>query len=997
METAYWNPRVRTGPDGTVRVTVRAPTALSRYQFTARGVTGAETLAGQATAELAVRKGFFVDLRRPATLTEGDRPRFLARLLHRGVAGPATVRLTVYAGGRTQVLQEAIELNGDGVAEVLFEPVEVPAGDIARLTLAAQAGEATDALEAEVPIVPWGVPAIASASGTSRDDATVLVGLPPGRAYEDPEMLIVLAPTPRRMLVELALGRGDAAWFDRRVAGFVPTAPAHATADRASELLAACAALANARAAREGEASEAARLTGRIQGLVAELIGLQNDDGGWPWVAGRDARPGSERLTSARVVWALTAAEPLGLLTDPKVLETAVTFLTQEFARVDAADHEARAALLHALGLRGQARFDWVNALNRARPDLTDAALAYLALTLARLDRSALADEVLGVLVARGRDEPAGPGRPPLRQWGDRPGSRHGVVEATALTALALAAARPQAPELAEAIAWLDAHRTGTGWEPPAARGPALAALAAFYGGVQAAEDRYRLVVTVNDAEVYRGEVAGVAEGHAVLVPRKVLRPGGTNRVHFDIEGRGTFGYAVTLTGFTRDFAPDQDPRGRPFAITRRAYLATDPEFDGRILPVGFAVAPGTPEFENPATQVAAGGRVRVEIRTRRDRPAGEPAWRREALILQEHLPAGTSLVEGSVRTQGSFHELADGVLSFYFAPDQDPGTIRYDVTGTLPGSYRARPPRLFDASDPGRSHLGPVGAVTVLAPGEPATDPYRPTPDELFARGRALFDAGRRAEAGIALEDLFDHFTLRDDVLREVARTLLYVHLDPYQPRKIVRDFEVIREKQPDLFLPFEKLLVIGRAYADIGEHERAYLGWVAATEASYLEDARLGAVLRERGRTLQGAAFLLDLGRAYPDTATIQADLVALAQLLARQADPDPAAPDARPRRELAEAGLTRSDLLAQAIRLLRTFLMRAPTSPLADEASLALVGDVLALGDYPTAADLAGHLARLYPRSPLLDGFRYSEALALFHQGRHDRAIAAAEAIV
>ena len=47
VETAYWNPLVVTGKDGKARVTFKAPTALSEYRITARGVTGADTLAGQ--------------------------------------------------------------------------------------------------------------------------------------------------------------------------------------------------------------------------------------------------------------------------------------------------------------------------------------------------------------------------------------------------------------------------------------------------------------------------------------------------------------------------------------------------------------------------------------------------------------------------------------------------------------------------------------------------------------------------------------------------------------------------------------------------------------------------------------------------------------------------------------------------------------------------------------------------------------------------------------
>ena len=64
-------PRVVTGKDGKATVKFKAPMALSEYRFSARGVTGADTLVGQASASLVVRKDFFVDLKVPATLTPG--------------------------------------------------------------------------------------------------------------------------------------------------------------------------------------------------------------------------------------------------------------------------------------------------------------------------------------------------------------------------------------------------------------------------------------------------------------------------------------------------------------------------------------------------------------------------------------------------------------------------------------------------------------------------------------------------------------------------------------------------------------------------------------------------------------------------------------------------------------------------------------------------------------------------------------------------------------
>src|SRR5262249_16473907 len=144
------------------------------------------------------------------------------------------------------------------------------------------------------------------------------------------------------------------------------------------------------------DAPEASRLTERIQGLVAELVTSQNEDGGWPWVVARGPgnRP-SDRLTSARVVWALSTAESLGLMTDPKVLAKATTWLTQVSASnwTDLNDLETRAALLHALSTRNKATFEQANSLNRVRQNLSDVALAYLALTFANLDRVNLGDE----------------------------------------------------------------------------------------------------------------------------------------------------------------------------------------------------------------------------------------------------------------------------------------------------------------------------------------------------------------------------------------------------------------------------------------------------------------------------------------------------------------------------------------------------------------------------------------------------------------------------
>ena len=119
------------------------------------------------------------------------------------MAGQLALRLNIYAGGRDEVYPRKIELKNDGIDEVLFEPYEVPETDLVRLTLTGTVGDVSDELVAEVPVRPWGVEVVASESGTGSDSTTVFVGLPAGRTYDHPEMLIQISPTLKRMLIEL--------------------------------------------------------------------------------------------------------------------------------------------------------------------------------------------------------------------------------------------------------------------------------------------------------------------------------------------------------------------------------------------------------------------------------------------------------------------------------------------------------------------------------------------------------------------------------------------------------------------------------------------------------------------------------------------------------------------------------------------------------------------------------------------------------------------------
>jgi tetratricopeptide (TPR) repeat protein len=168
----------------------------------------------------------------------------------------------------------------------------------------------------------------------------------------------------------------------------------------------------------------------------------------------------------------------------------------------------------------------------------------------------------------------------------------------------------------------------------------------------------------------------------------------------------------------------------------------------------------------------------------------------------------------------------------------------------------------------------------------------------------------------------------------------------------------------------------------------------WRGLIEASYLEDARVGELLRQRGKTLEAIAYLVDLWRSYPSTASIESDFFGLSQLVVKTSSEAITNPNLR--RELAAAGVTRSQLLLHSIRMIQAFLACSPKNPVADEASLALVGAYTDLEDFKSVDKLSERFAKLYPKSTYFDSFQYSGALANFHLGQYDRAVEVAQAI-
>jgi tetratricopeptide (TPR) repeat protein len=994
IETAYWNAAIITDDAGHARLTIKAPNSLGEYEFDGRGVTAADTLVGQSTAELAVRKPFFVELDLPDHLTEGDRFKPSARLHHTGVKGEVALTLERYINGQSSRDVKTVNVEVDGVTNISFDEILIPATQEVRFVASAKSGMITDQESVSVPATTQGTPVLASAHGTSRDDQTVLIKLPDGRKYESLGMMVSLSPTLQRQVLEAALGAEIWPMPRDRWSCIIPP-PWNTTADRAADLMAASAAIGYLRQVGGASAVDQSRLASRLRGLVSELVSRQNDDGGWPLTAigpVKMANPQgplpSDPSTSARVLLALAMAKETGLADSADVINRAAAY-------VQGNQGAARPWNTVALAYVGRVGFEELNALSRNRNQLDSAELATIALAWMKLDRRTQADELIATLLTRSRTQPPQPGKPLQRFW---PAGVVGPELTTAWAAWALAIVRPGADELPQAIDWLNARRYGPGWLPFETKGPAVAAMSAWYGRAEAVEDRYRMTIRVNDQILEQFSVDGTSGSPVRLwnIPAGMIRPG-ENRVRFDVEGRARYGYGVELSGFSRDYGPDQKTDGKRLFIAERKMLAADPELDGRKLPTGYSVAVNPTITDNLVTMLPEGQRAIVRLHLV-GRQENFIANRGDIAILEEPLPSGARLVEGSLNSSSGRLQRVEqerGLLRLYFDPNQlYNDVITYEIVGVSTGKFVRKPARVYSLMDHAQVHASPESSLTVLPPGEKSTDPYKPTPDELFQRGLRHFEKGRLAESAKAFEELNSAFTVQDAHAGKIAQMLLDAHIAAKEPRKIVQDFEVLKEKAADLVIPIEKIRVVGDSYAAIGEFERAWLVWRAVLEAGYLDETRLGQTLRQTGRPLEAAAYLLRVWQSYPSSASLQSDFFGLSRWLAQLASDSQNNPELR--RQLLDAKITRSELIAQAIGLTQLFLSLAPDDPLGDEASLALIGDLSQLDAHEAVVKVAENAAKIYPKSKFLDSFQFGEALARYNLGELDKAIAIAQRV-
>ncbi len=233
-------------------------------------------------------------------------------------------------------------------------------------------------------------------------------------------------------------------------------------------------------------------------------------------------------------------------------------------------------------------------------------------------------------------------------------------------------------------------------------------------------------------------------------------------------------------------------------------------------------------------------------------------------------------------------------------------------------------------------------------------------TPRELFEFGKRLVAKGKFAEGAEHLTRLLKQYHLQDAPYREAVQALFKAALATGQDQSIVENFEIIKEKLPDVEIDFHSILRIALAYRALGEYERSFLVYRATIEAVFQRESQIAGFLDDRGQ----------FQRLAPSDGTPVARISG--GILRRDGHVRPGTRGVRQgagastNDELRKAGLTRIDLIAASINMLDHFVATWPNDPAADQATFSAVSAFLDLEKYPAAIARFRRAIARYPDS-------------------------------
>jgi hypothetical protein len=707
-DAIYWTGNLLTGADGTARIQLAYPDALTTWRVTARAVT-ADTLVGTTVARTTVTEDLIVRVVTPRFLTEGDEV-VVPTIVHNYLPATKAVTVAMKADGVSvpagetvpQPQQATIAQSGEARHDWRFTANRVGS---AVFTASATTDADSDAVELSIPVLPFGLKRTSGAAGSiaGEGEAKAELTIPSSANPAARTIRVALAPS----LAGPLLGALD----------FLTSYPYGCTEQTLSSFLPN---LLVTRALDQLKIAPAERMQAldrQVSEGLTRLYDYQHEDGGWGWWKTDENHP----FMTAYAVYGLLEARRAGYKVDSVRLRNGARALKQLFDTYPRAVPDLKAYMAYVLTEaqvtpepdgasqgRSDAGRQAVDQAWARRASMTPYGQALMLLSLDAL-KDRRGDDMAGALA--GNAQKTGDlvwwsvkNDPLLDDDGDT------SVEATAFVVKALSARDPKSPLLEPAVRWLLLNRNyGAWWSSTKQTAMALYGLLDYMRARREGAADASVEVVVNGAPVatraFTAQSLTAPDPVVVSVPAAA----GRNTIVVRKKGGGSLYWSATAEYY--DTAGASARTGtRKLALVRKYYSLTPVRVQNRIVYRETA-------FDGHA-QPGDLLLVRVDA-------AGSPDWR--YLMIEDPLPAGVeavqqrSLYELERKTEfwdGSRREYRDDRVVFFqesFAAGHY--QFVYLLKVTTPGVFRAMPAQISamyvaDATASSESQTLTVGAA---------------------------------------------------------------------------------------------------------------------------------------------------------------------------------------------------------------------------------------------------------------------------------------------
>jgi alpha-2-macroglobulin len=686
-DAIFWTANLVTGADGTAKVQVVYPDALTTWRVTARAVT-VDTLVGTTVARTTVTKDLIVRVVTPRFLTEGDEV-VVPTIVHNYLAATKTVNVAMKVDGvsvptgQPPPQPEKVEIvqAGESRSDWTFSANRIGS---AVFTATATTDADSDAVELTIPILPFGLKRTAGAAGSISGEGT-------GRV----ELLVPASANPAARSIRVSLAPSLAGPMLGAL-DFLTSYPYGCTEQTLSSFLPN---LLVTRALDQLKIAPVERLKAldrQVSEGLNRLYDYQHEDGGWGWWKTDQNQP----FMTAYAVYGLLEAQRAGYKVDGWRLRNGRRALKKLFDEYPRAVPDLKAYLAYVLAVAQTATqsadegaggpeapsTQAVEQVWSRRDALTPYGQALLLLALDAL-KDRRGEELARTLTGGAQKKGdlvwwSVANDPLLDDFGDT------SVEATAFAVKALSARDPKSPLLEPAVRWLLLNRTyGGWWSTTKQTAMALYGLLDYMAARKEGAADASIEVLVN----------GAAAGSLTFTPASLTAPdpvvvtaaavAGKNTIEVRKKGGGSVYWSAAADYYETDRGLERTGTRR-LALVRKYYSLTPVRVNDRIV-----------YRETPFNGNARPGDlllVRVDA-------AGSGDWR--YLVIEDPLPAGVepiqqhSLYELERKTEfwdGSRREYRDDRVVFFqesFASGHY--QFVYLLKVTTPGVFRAMPAQI--------------------------------------------------------------------------------------------------------------------------------------------------------------------------------------------------------------------------------------------------------------------------------------------------------------